>query len=145
MPPACLGSFRGEGVCLVRLVEAVCVAGITPVSSLCRSYRAPATFNKAMVKGFVVFASLGLQWIRSQPAAGAATSSVEVGLLGRCRGNPWDVSRQVVLPLAYPDSHPHDTSPRNWQSLMGKHGASAGSFPRRSLFASVEVLGLLYS
>jgi hypothetical protein len=29
-----------------------CVAGITPVSSLCRSCRAPATFNKAMVKGF---------------------------------------------------------------------------------------------
>jgi hypothetical protein len=89
------------------------VVGVTLVSSLCRSCQAPATFNKAMVKGFVIFTSLGLQWIRSQPAAGAADSSVEVGLLGRCHGNPWDVSRQVALPLAYLDSHPHDTSPRN--------------------------------
>jgi hypothetical protein len=29
-----------------------CVAGITPVSSLCRSCRDPATFNKASVEGF---------------------------------------------------------------------------------------------
>jgi hypothetical protein len=60
-----------------------CVAGVTPVSSLCRSCRAPAGFNKARVKGFVVFAGLGLQWRRSRPAAGAAGSSVEAGLLGR--------------------------------------------------------------
>jgi hypothetical protein len=59
-----------------------CVAGVTPVSSLCRSCRAPATFNKAMVKGFVVFGlepSVG----RSQLAAGAACSLVRAGLLGR--------------------------------------------------------------
>jgi hypothetical protein len=60
-----------------------CVAGVTPVSSLCRSCRDPATFHKALVKGFVVFASSGLWWRRSQPAAGAAGSSVEAGLLGR--------------------------------------------------------------
>jgi hypothetical protein len=29
--------------------------------------------------------------------------------LAGCRGDPWDVSRQVALPLAYPDSHPYDT------------------------------------
>jgi hypothetical protein len=53
------------------------VVGITPISSLCRSYWDPATFNKALVKGFVVFAGSGLRWKRSQPAAGTA------GLLGR--------------------------------------------------------------
>jgi hypothetical protein len=59
------------------------MAGVTPVSSLCRSCRDPATFNKAMVKGFVVFSGLGLWWRRSQPAAGAAGSSIKAGLLGR--------------------------------------------------------------
>jgi hypothetical protein len=58
------------------------VAGVTPVSSLCRSCRDPATFDKASVKGFIVFAGLGLWWRRSQPAAGAAGSSVGAGLLG---------------------------------------------------------------
>jgi hypothetical protein len=38
--------------------------------------------------------------LRSEPAS-------SVG----CRGDPWDVSRQVALSLAYPDRHPHDTSP----------------------------------
>jgi hypothetical protein len=75
------------------------VAGVTPVSRLCRSCRAPATFNKAIVKGFVVFAGLGLRWRRSQPKPGSSAG---------CRGDPWDVSRQVALPLAYPNSHPHD-------------------------------------
>jgi uncharacterized protein (TIGR03382 family) len=93
-----------------------CVAGVTPLSSLCRSCWDPATFNKAMVKGFVVFASLGLRWKRSQPAAGAACSLVEAGRFAGCHGEPWDVSRQVVLPLAYPDSHPHDTMCASSQS-----------------------------
>jgi hypothetical protein len=39
-----------------------CVAGVTPVFSLCRSCRDPATFNKASVKCFVVFAGSGLRW-----------------------------------------------------------------------------------
>jgi hypothetical protein len=30
--------------------------------------------------------------------------------LAGCRGDPWDVSRQMALPLAYPYSHPHDTA-----------------------------------
>jgi hypothetical protein len=37
MPPACLGSFRGEGICLVRLVEVVRGwrhSGIQPLSLL---------------------------------------------------------------------------------------------------------------
>jgi hypothetical protein len=46
------------------------------------------------------------------------------------RGDSWDVSRQTALPLAYPDSHPHDTSPQNWRSLIGQHGASMGSISR---------------
>jgi uncharacterized protein (TIGR03382 family) len=36
----------------------LCVAGVTPVSSLCCSFRDPSTFNKASVKGF---AGLGLR------------------------------------------------------------------------------------
>jgi hypothetical protein len=59
------------------------MAGVTPVSSLCHSCWAPASFNKAMVRGFIVFAGLGLQWRRSWPAAGAAGSSVEADLLDR--------------------------------------------------------------
>jgi hypothetical protein len=39
-----------------------CVAGVTPVSSLYRSRRDPATFNKASVKGFVAPAGSGLRW-----------------------------------------------------------------------------------
>jgi hypothetical protein len=35
--------------------------------------------------------------LRSKPAS-----------LAGCRGDPWDVSLQVGLPLIYPDSHPHD-------------------------------------
>jgi hypothetical protein len=48
-------------------------------------------------------------------------------------GDSWDASRLIARPVACPISHPHDTSPRNWRSLMGQHGASAGSSPRRSL------------
>jgi hypothetical protein len=59
------------------------MAGVTLVSSLYRSCRDPATFNKVMVKGFVVFSGLGLRWRRSQPAAGATGSSIKAGLLGR--------------------------------------------------------------
>jgi Synergist-CTERM protein sorting domain-containing protein len=40
-----------------------CVAGVTLVSSLGRSCRDPATFNKALVKGFVFFAGSGLRWM----------------------------------------------------------------------------------
>jgi hypothetical protein len=82
------------------------VAGVTLVSSLCRSCQDPAISNKASIKGFIVFAGSDLQWSKSASLVG-------------CRVDPWDISRQMALPLAYPDSHPHDTSPRNWQSLMG--------------------------
>jgi hypothetical protein len=60
-----------------------CMAGITPVSSLCRSCRDPATFDKAMVKGFVIFAGLGHRRRRSQPAAGVAGSLDGADLLGQ--------------------------------------------------------------
>jgi hypothetical protein len=49
------------------------------------------------------------------------------------RGDSWDASRQIAQPVACPISHPHNTCPRNWRSLMGLHGASAGSFPHQSL------------
>jgi hypothetical protein len=82
MPPACLGSFHGERVCLARLVEAMRGwrhSGLQPLPLL----RALATFNKAMVKGFVLFAGLGLRWRTSQLTNVAAGSSVEAGLLCR--------------------------------------------------------------
>jgi hypothetical protein len=59
------------------------VAGVIAVSSLCRSCRAPASFNKAFIRDLVVIAGLGLRWRKSWPAAGAAGSSVEAGLIGR--------------------------------------------------------------
>jgi hypothetical protein len=57
--------------------------GVTPVSSLCRSCRAAATFNKAMVKGFVVFAGSSLWWRRSKPAAGnkVVTSKIHCAMI----------------------------------------------------------------
>jgi hypothetical protein len=60
-----------------------CVAGVSLVSSLYHSCRTPTAFNKAMVKGFVIFTGLGLWWRRSQPAAGAIGSSVEADVPGR--------------------------------------------------------------
>jgi hypothetical protein len=57
----------------------------------------------------------------------------ELVFLTERRGDSWDASRQIAQPLACPRSHPHDTSPQNWRSLMGLHGASVGSFPCRSL------------
>jgi hypothetical protein len=59
------------------------VAGVTPVSSLYHSCRALASFNKTSVRDFVIFTGLGLQWRRSWPAAGAAGSSFEAGLIGQ--------------------------------------------------------------
>jgi hypothetical protein len=107
-----------------------CVAGVTPVSSLCRSCRDPATFNKVSVKvlsSSPARASDGEDVCRllAQPVPWSKSASS-----AGHRGDSWDVSRQTALPLAYPDSHSHDTSPRNWRSLIGKHGASAGSISR---------------
>jgi hypothetical protein len=35
--------------------------------------------------------------------------------LAGSRGDPWDVSRQMALPSAYPDSHLHDNAPQGKQ------------------------------
>jgi hypothetical protein len=96
------------------------VADVTLVSSLYRSYRGHTTFDKASARGFSS-SSLArtsgdedASQLLAQPALWVKPAS-PVG----CRSDPWDVSRQMALPLAYPDIHPHDASPRNWQSLMG--------------------------
>jgi hypothetical protein len=83
------------------------VAGITLVSSLCRSCRDPATFNKALVKGFVVF-------FRLEPSAGTILAScwrnylldrswpprsdvmAILGMLAGRRLYPWPT--QIVIP-----------------------------------------------
>jgi hypothetical protein len=99
------------------------MASVTLVSGLCRSCRVHATFNKASVRGF---SSSSPAWtsggedasrLLAQPALRSRPTS-----LAGSRSDPWDISRQMALPLAYPGSHPHDTSPRNWRSLMGLHG-----------------------
>jgi hypothetical protein len=86
------------------------MAGVTLVSGLCRSCRGHAPFDKASVRGFssssparsfddeVTSQLLAQPALRLKPASSAG-----------CRRDPWDVSRQMALPLAYPDSHPHDT------------------------------------
>jgi hypothetical protein len=96
------------------------VASVTLVSYLCRSCRGHAAFGKASVGG--VSSSLPAQAsadeVASRLLVQPALRSKPASLALR-HGDPWDVSRQMALPLAYTDSHPHDTSPRNWQSLMG--------------------------
>jgi hypothetical protein len=56
-------------------------------------------------------------WLLAQPALYAEPAS----LVGGC-SDPWDASVQVTLPFAYPSGHPHDSSPRNCQSLMNSMG-----------------------
>jgi hypothetical protein len=70
-------------------------------------------------RDLVVFAGSGSpRWSR-QLAAVAAGPLDGAGLPDLAPWSFLDVSRQTTLPLAYPGSHPHDTSPRNWRSLMG--------------------------
>jgi hypothetical protein len=109
-PRFALDPFVEEGLAWCGWLRP-CVAGITPVSSLCRSCQEPATFNKAWVKGLSTLparASGGedVSRLLKQPAPWSKPAS-SVG----CRGDPWDINRQLAVPLAYPDSHPHDTSP----------------------------------
>jgi hypothetical protein len=58
MPPVCLRSFRGGGLARCGWWRP-CVAGVTPISSLCRSSRDLATFNKASIEGFRRLCQLG--------------------------------------------------------------------------------------
>jgi hypothetical protein len=86
------------------------VASVMLVSCLCRSCQGHTAFGKAPVGGVssslpaptsdgeVASRLLAQPVLRSKPAS-----------LAQCRGDPWDVSRQMALPLAYPDSHPHDS------------------------------------
>jgi hypothetical protein len=114
MPPARLGSSRWRLLYWGGWWQ-WSVASVTAVSALCRFCRDPVVFNKASVKSGVVIAGLGRHWRTPEPV-----------LLADRSADPWDSS-------ADPGGHPHDTSPRNWKSLIGQHGASAGSFPHRSL------------
>jgi hypothetical protein len=87
-----------------------CVAGVTPVSKLCHYCRAPATFNKVMVKGFVILTSLVLRWRRYQPAAGVAGSLVKAGLLGRMSHRSIGCQPTCCSALGLPRL----SSPRQW-------------------------------
>jgi hypothetical protein len=142
MPPASLGSSRWRQLYLGRLVATT------------HGWRHPGPGGLAILVWYLqafikrqlgisssspAWASDGedLGWLLAQPALQSKPTSS-----ARCRGDPWDAIRRVALPLAYLGGHPHDTSPQNRRSLMGQHGASVGSFPRRSLLASVEVPGI---
>jgi hypothetical protein len=83
------------------------VASVTLVSSLCRSCRGHAAFDKAYVRGF---SSSSLA--RASDDEDASRLLAQPASPAGCHGDPWDVSRQMALPLAYPDSHPHDKSPQ---------------------------------
>jgi hypothetical protein len=63
------------------------------------------------------FGGEDLSRLLAQPAPWSKPASS-----ARCRGDPWDVSRQVALPLAYPVSHPHDT-----QRAKVKHVQESGN------------------
>jgi hypothetical protein len=82
------------------------------VFGLCRSCRGYAAFDKASVGGLSspsparTSGDEDASRLLAQP-----TLQLKPAYLAGCRGDPWDVSPQIVLPLAYPDSHPHDTSP----------------------------------
>jgi hypothetical protein len=84
------------------------VAGVTLVSSLCRSCWGHAAFDKASVGGFSLSSPArasddeDASRLLAQPALRSKLASPD-----GCRGDPWDVSQQMALPLSYPDSHPH--------------------------------------
>jgi hypothetical protein len=85
------------------------VAGITLIFGLFRSCQGHAAFDKATARGFS--SSLPAQTsgdedasrLPAQPALRLKPTS-----LAKWRSDPWDISRQMALPLAYPYSHPHD-------------------------------------
>jgi hypothetical protein len=55
-----------------------------------------------------------VSWLLAQPVLRA-----ELVFLPSSHGDSWDASWQIAQHVACPISHPHDTSLRNWQSLMG--------------------------
>jgi hypothetical protein len=118
-PPFCLGSYRGEGSLIADWLGPV-VAFVTPILRLCRSCRGQPTFGKTTIGGLLssspALALLGgvASRLLAQPALWA-----EPVFSPKSHGDSWDASRQIARPVACPISHPHDTSPRNWRSLMG--------------------------
>jgi hypothetical protein len=70
------------------------VAGITLVSSLCRSCQDPDIFNKASVKGFIIFAGSDLQWSKWPPWP-------DVALIPRKSAGRWlyPWPTQIVIPM----------------------------------------------
>jgi hypothetical protein len=100
----------------VALVGASPLSAKQPLVGSCHRHPAPA-FHGGIAS-----------WLLAQLALQA-----EPVFLSSSRGDSWDASRQIARHVASPISHLHDTSPQNWRSLMGYHGASTGSSSRRSL------------
>jgi hypothetical protein len=81
------------------------VVGVTLVSGPCQSCRVHVAFNKTSVRGFSSSSPARTSGgedasrLLAQPALRLKSAS-----LARSRSDLWDVSRQMALPLAYPDS-----------------------------------------
>jgi hypothetical protein len=98
------------------------VAGVMLVPCFCRSCRGHASLGKESIGG-ASSSSLAqapddevASRLLAQPAHRLKPAS-----LAKHQGDSWDISRQMALPLAYPNSHPHDTSPEtgkvSWVSM----------------------------
>jgi hypothetical protein len=129
----CLGSHRGEGSSASHWLDVV-VALVTLALRPYWSCRGCPAFGKTAVGVLCLHrpAPVLLGGVASRLLAQPALR-VEPVFSCRSHGDSWDASQHTAWPVVRPLSHPHDTSPRNWRSLMGQHGASAGSSFRQSL------------
>jgi hypothetical protein len=113
---------------LVEARRGWCHAGLLPLSTL----SGPRCFWQSIC--WRVFSSSPARASDdedvSRPLAQPALWSKPASSAGR-RGDPWDACRQMALPLAYPDRHPHDTAspPLPGGPRHGNHALPATSLP----------------
>jgi hypothetical protein len=93
-----LGAVGGGRAWLASLRSLASAAPVGPLQHLIKRWLKVSSSSWAWA-----FGGENLSRLLAQPALQLKPAS-----LAGCRGDPWDVSRHVVLPLAYPDSRPHD-------------------------------------
>jgi hypothetical protein len=93
-----LGAVGGGRAWLASLRSPASAAPVVPLQPLIKRWLKVSSSLPAWA-----FGGKDLSRLLAQPAPRSEPASS-----AECRGDPWDVSRQVDLPLAYPDSHPHD-------------------------------------
>jgi hypothetical protein len=100
------------------------MAGVMLVTGLCRSCQGHAAFDKASVGGFL--SSLPAWTSGDEDASRLLVQPalrLKLASSAGCHSNPWDISQQMAMPLAYTDSHPHDNKRGNHaatRSLVAK-------------------------